>query len=159
MRLMNKYFHMVKNSTNSSDRCSPSQLIGPKRFRPVPMTVDKLPRVDAVIISHNHYDHLDYNSVRDLHEKFGKTGDGISWFVGAGLKSWFSSCGINKNVTELSWWQHGECKNIQFVFTIAQHWSARGLTDRCKVLFDQKKTSLCFILTLNYIFPVKDALG
>jgi N-acyl-phosphatidylethanolamine-hydrolysing phospholipase D len=72
---------------NTIKRCSPSQLVGPKRFRPIPIEINRLPRVDAVIISHNHYDHLDYNSVVELNKKFGNENgeDGLNWFVGLGM--------------------------------------------------------------------------
>ncbi|XP_017709896.1 PREDICTED: N-acyl-phosphatidylethanolamine-hydrolyzing phospholipase D isoform X2 [Rhinopithecus bieti] len=57
-----------------SSHASPSQYMGPKRFRPSPCTISELPPIDAVLISHNHYDHLDYNSVIALNERFGDTG-------------------------------------------------------------------------------------
>ncbi|XP_054414838.1 N-acyl-phosphatidylethanolamine-hydrolyzing phospholipase D isoform X4 [Pongo abelii] len=57
-----------------SSRASPSQYMGPKRFRRSPCTISELPPIDAVLISHNHYDHLDYNSVIALNERFGDTG-------------------------------------------------------------------------------------
>lgn len=87
-----------------SDRCSPSQTVGPIRFRPVPIEIEKIPKLDAVIISHNHYDHLDYNSVMSLDKKFGKNGaNTLNWFVGLGTECWFKSCGIKENVHELNW--------------------------------------------------------
>lgn len=52
-----------------SERCSFSQKIGPKRFRPVPIKIENIPKCDAVVISHNHYDHLDYESIKELHKK------------------------------------------------------------------------------------------
>lgn len=52
-----------------SDRCAPLQWIGPKRYRPVPCSVKELPHIDFVVISHNHYDHLDYNSVIALNRR------------------------------------------------------------------------------------------
>ena len=102
----------------------------------MPITIDRIPRVDAVIISHNHYDHLDYNSVVKLNEKFGK--EGLNWFVGAGVGEFFRSCGIDKNVHELEWWDKASHSNpkfshLQFIFTCAQHWSGRGLFDHRKV--------------------------
>lgn len=116
-----------------SERCSMSQSVGPKRFRPVPITIDRIPKVDAVVISHNHYDHLDHGSVMGLHRKFSKSG--INWFVGLKSGEWFRSCGITANVHELNWWESKEFKGIQFVFTPAQHWCARGLLDRNNCLW------------------------
>ena len=52
-----------------SERCSMVQFMGPKRYRPPPCTVEDLPKVDCVVISHNHYDHLDYNTVKALNKK------------------------------------------------------------------------------------------
>ena len=60
-----------------SARASPSQRMGPKRFRRAPCTVEELPRIDAVLVSHNHYDHLDCNSVIALNERFGNE---LRWF-------------------------------------------------------------------------------
>jgi N-acyl-phosphatidylethanolamine-hydrolysing phospholipase D len=59
--------------------------LGPKRYRPVPITIDRIPKVDAVLISHNHFDHLDYKSVVSLDKKFG---DKLKWFVGLKNKEW-----------------------------------------------------------------------
>ncbi|CAF0815862.1 unnamed protein product, partial [Brachionus calyciflorus] len=110
-----------------SERASPFAFAGPKRFRPVPMTIDKIPKLDAVVISHNHFDHLDYKSVLSLHEKFGKNeANPLNWFVGQGTGEWFKSCGIVKNVHELLWWESKNFKDLEFVFTPAQHWSSRG---------------------------------
>ena len=103
-------------------------MAGPKRYRPVPIIVNEIPRVDAVIISHNHYDHLDYQSVMDLNRKFAK--NGLNWFVGLGTAEWFRSCGINENVNELDWWETKKFRDIEFCFTPAQHWCTRSLFDR-----------------------------
>ena len=102
-----------------SERASPFTFAGPKRFRPVPITIDRIPRIDAVIISHNHYDHLDHKSVLELHKRFGK--ESLNWFVGQGTRSWFSSCGITNNVHELNWWESKKLGDLEFVFTPAQH--------------------------------------
>jgi N-acyl-phosphatidylethanolamine-hydrolysing phospholipase D len=64
-----------------SDRCSPSQLVGPKRIVPPPCSVEQLPVVDVVLLSHTHYDHLDYNTALRL-------GNKPLWIVPMGVKKW-----------------------------------------------------------------------
>lgn len=116
-----------------SNRASPSQIIGPKRYRHVPITIEDIPRIDFVLISHNHYDHLDYNSVEKLKEKFG---DKIRWLVPMELAKWFVSCGINENnIIELNWWESKEFNHLKFTFTPAQHWSGRSLFDKDRSLW------------------------
>ena len=66
-----------------SDRKSPSQAIGPKRYRKPPCTIADLPNIDCVLISHNHYDHLDHNSVLDLHKRCSQ----ITFFLSGSRKS------------------------------------------------------------------------
>jgi N-acyl-phosphatidylethanolamine-hydrolysing phospholipase D len=123
-----------------SERASPISFIGKKRFRPVPILINQIPRVDVVLITHNHYDHLDYESIMNLNEKFDV--NGISWFVGAGTAQWFMSVGININIFEFNWWQSKKFKDLEFVFTPAQHWSQRGLNDENKVYFTHQ-SRLC----------------
>ncbi|XP_052576909.1 N-acyl-phosphatidylethanolamine-hydrolyzing phospholipase D isoform X1 [Peromyscus californicus insignis] len=117
-----------------SSRASPSQYMGPKRFRRPPCTISELPRIDAVLISHNHYDHLDYGSVLALNERFGSE---LRWFVPLGLLDWMQKCGC-ENVIELDWWEEncvpGHDK-VTFVFTPSQHWCKRTLMDDNKVLW------------------------
>ncbi|XP_019814188.2 N-acyl-phosphatidylethanolamine-hydrolyzing phospholipase D isoform X2 [Bos indicus] len=117
-----------------SARASPSQRMGPKRFRRAPCTVEELPRIDAVLVSHNHYDHLDCNSVIALNERFGNE---LRWFVPLGLLDWMQKCGC-ENVIELDWWEEncvpGHDK-VTFVFTPSQHWCKRTLMDDNKVLW------------------------
>ncbi|KAM4676776.1 N-acyl-phosphatidylethanolamine-hydrolyzing phospholipase D isoform 2-T2 [Discoglossus pictus] len=117
-----------------SQRASPIGFLGPKRFRGPPCTVAQLPKIDAVVISHNHYDHLDCNTVYALNERFGTE---LRWFVPLGLLNWMQSCGC-ENVIELDWWEqncvpgHDE---VTFVFTPAQHWCKRTPFDDNKVLW------------------------
>ncbi|XP_070325771.1 N-acyl-phosphatidylethanolamine-hydrolyzing phospholipase D isoform X3 [Odocoileus virginianus] len=117
-----------------SARASPWQHVGPKRFRRPPCAVAELPRIDAVLVSHNHYDHLDYNSVIALNERFGNE---LRWFVPLGLLDWMQKCGC-ENVIELDWWEEncvpGHDK-VTFVFTPSQHWCKRTLMDDNKVLW------------------------
>ncbi len=76
--------------------------IGPKRFRPPALTVNDLPDdLDAVLISHNHFDHLDYPSVQQLNKRYGER---LTWFCGLGTRKWFLDNHI-KNVVELDWWE------------------------------------------------------
>ncbi|XP_031794560.1 N-acyl-phosphatidylethanolamine-hydrolyzing phospholipase D isoform X2 [Sarcophilus harrisii] len=117
-----------------SMRASLSQFVGPKRFRNPPCTIGQLPKIDAVIISHTHYDHLDYNTVLSLNERFG--GD-LRWFVPMGLLEWMQNCGC-ENVIELDWWEENcipEHDDITFVFTPSQHWCKRTPIDDNKVLW------------------------
>ena len=81
-----------------SERCAPVQWAGPKRVRPAPLQVDALPPVDAVVISHNHYDHLDEATVKAL----AKQQPGAIFFVPLGMKAWFASCGLSQ-VVEMDW--------------------------------------------------------
>ncbi len=85
-----------------SDRVGIGSLIGPKRYRPPALRVNDLPDdLDAVLISHNHLDHLDYRSVRDLNKRYGKR---LTWFCGRGHRQWFINNHV-KNVVELDWWE------------------------------------------------------
>ncbi|NXK30351.1 NAPEP phospholipase, partial [Piprites chloris] len=117
-----------------SQRASPSQLMGPKRFRRPPCTVAQLPKIDAVLISHTHYDHLDYNTVTSLNERFGSE---LRWFVPLGLLQWMQRCGC-ENVIELDWWEENCVPGhdaVTFVFTPSQHWCKRTVRDDNKVLW------------------------
>ncbi|XP_078703413.1 N-acyl-phosphatidylethanolamine-hydrolyzing phospholipase D-like isoform X2 [Branchiostoma floridae x Branchiostoma belcheri] len=117
-----------------SQRAAPFQFMGPKRYRGPPCSVQDLPDVDVVVISHNHYDHLDYNTVKDLHKRFGER---LHWHVPLGLSPWMKSMGC-ENVVEQDWWQE-ECvkdrDDIKVVLTPAAHWCKRGPTDDNLVLW------------------------
>lgn len=111
-----------------SQRASFLQFVGPKRYRGPPCTVEQLPRIDAVLISHSHYDHLDAGSVASLTARFGGE---LRWFVPLGLMDWLAKMGC-ENVMELDWWEEN-CipghDNITFVCTPSQHWSKRTAWD------------------------------
>ncbi len=135
-----------------SDRCSGVQWAGPKRFRRPAFTIEELMlkekvAVDVVLISHNHYDHLDYNSVTELAELAVATNHPIDFIVPLGLRSWFkkyvpkSFVGGNK-VTELDWHESHlvrsnkkEGINITVTSVPMQHWSSRFGYDRDKTLW------------------------
>ena len=131
-------------SISENFRASPFSFAGPKRYRNVPIEIKRIPRVDIVVISHNHYDHLDEESVKDLNEKFGTK---ITWFVPLGIKKWFSSLEIY-NVYELNWWQSRRIDNLVVFFTPAQHWSSRTFFDRSEVF--------CFMLIFVLYFELKN---
>ncbi|KAL4234212.1 hypothetical protein ACF0H5_005865 [Mactra antiquata] len=116
-------------------RCGPLGVLGPKRYRNPPCNIEDLPNIDAVVISHNHYDHLDHESVVKLNRKFGEK---LRWYVAQGQAAWMNACGC-KNVVELTWWQEHEFtkdgKSFMFVSTPAQHWCKRTATDTNKALW------------------------
>lgn len=117
-----------------SERCSPVQFIGIKRYRPIPCTIEQLPLLDFVLISHSHYDHLDHDSVVALNQRFGNR---LRWYVPFGLKKWMNECGCT-NVVEMTWWQEdvlNEDLNVIIACTPAQHWSRRTRNDENKVLW------------------------
>ncbi|RFU80265.1 nape-hydrolyzing phospholipase d [Trichoderma arundinaceum] len=124
------------------DRCSPFSFMGPKRFTPRPCDLKDIPVVDAVVISHSHYDHLSHGSVLEIQ----KHHPDVQFFVGLGLESWFRRSGL-KNVTELDWWEDaeltvnvpvgGEKKAIsaQISCLPCQHTSARTAFDKDTTLW------------------------
>ncbi|MFI7684210.1 MBL fold metallo-hydrolase [Streptomyces griseoaurantiacus] len=99
----------------------------PARITPVGVPWESLPRVDAVVISHNHYDHLDAPTLRRLPRD-------TPVFVPAGLGRWFRRRRFTR-ITELDWWEAAELGGVRFDFVPAHHWSKRGLTDTCRTLW------------------------
>jgi L-ascorbate metabolism protein UlaG (beta-lactamase superfamily) len=113
-----------------SSRAGPFGLLGPKRVCPPALRLGELPRVDVVIISHNHYDHLDLASLRWLARQRRP-----QFVAPLGLKSWLEARGIGP-VTELDWWEgHRPGPGIEVIGTPAQHWSSRWPWDRCRTLW------------------------
>jgi L-ascorbate metabolism protein UlaG (beta-lactamase superfamily) len=113
-------------------RASPSRLAGPKRFQPVPISLREMPPVDLVIVSHDHYDHLDYPTIRELAEH--KVPFVTSLGVGAHLEAW----GVNPElITELDWWESHplSCGGLTVTAAPSQHFSGRGLKDRNATLW------------------------
>ena len=118
-----------------SDRASPVGFLGPRRAHPPGLSLAQLPRIDVVLVSHNHYDHLDEASVKALNAQ---AGGPPLFVVPLGLKAWFAEAGI-QNVTELDWWDtlHLDAQRgpVEVVLTPAQHWSGRTLADRLATLW------------------------
>lgn len=116
-----------------SQRASPLRFLGPQRHQPPGIALHDLPRVDLVLVSHNHFDHLDEASVTTL----ARQGGGSPLFVvPLGLGAWFAARGLRR-VVELDWWDGHALPGsaVEVVLVPAQHWSARGLTDRMKTLW------------------------
>lgn len=111
-----------------SDRCSPLSFAGPARYRPAPCQLSEMPPIDFVLISHNHYDHLDITAVRHFRND-------VLWIVPDGHRSWFKSEGIDR-VIELKWWDTYPVNDkVQVGCLPAQHWSKRTLTDDMHALW------------------------
>jgi L-ascorbate metabolism protein UlaG (beta-lactamase superfamily) len=112
-----------------SKRCSPSQLIGPARHRPPGITFESLPTIDVVLISHNHYDHLDKQTIKKLQREHKP-----QFIVPLGVSHFFKKLGID-NVLEIDWNEKVEYKSIKIKGTPAVHFSSRGLFDSDKTLW------------------------
>jgi L-ascorbate metabolism protein UlaG (beta-lactamase superfamily) len=113
-------------------RASPSRFAGPKRFQPVPVRLRAMPPLDLVIVSHDHYDHLDYPSVRELARR--DLPFVTSLGVGAHLEAW----GVRpERIVELDWWESRRLPGSELTITAApsQHFSGRGLKDRNATLW------------------------
>ncbi len=110
-----------------SERASPLSFIGPRRYTDPALSLEDLPPLDAIVISHNHYDHMDNATIEAI-------GNSARWLVPLGNAALLAESGVT-NVTELDWWQETRVKDITFTLTPTQHWSARGLFDRNKTLW------------------------
>ena len=113
-------------------RASPSSLAGPRRFQPVPVPLRAMPPVDLVIVSHDHYDHLDYPTIHEIAK--GEVPFVTSLGVGAHLEYW----GVRpERIVELDWWESYALPNTSLTVTAApsQHFSGRGLHNRNSTLW------------------------
>jgi len=107
-----------------SKRCSPFQFMGPGRQRPPGLLFEKLPKIDIVIVSHNHYDHMDKETIKKLiaaHNPRFVTALGLGYLI----EKWGS-----RKVTEVDWWQEMRFKNLKIRAVPANHFSSRGAFDR-----------------------------
>lgn len=113
-----------------SSRASPFSWAGPKRVRPPALTLAQLPRIDVVLVSHNHYDHLDLPTLRWLARERRPL-----FVTTLGNKAWLEKRGVS-NVVELDWWQtHAATPELEIICTPAQHFAARWPWDRCRTLW------------------------
>ena len=119
-----------------AERASPFSFIGPTRYREPGIAFDDLPRIDIVLLSHNHYDHLDLVALRSLQKRFSP-----QIFVPLGVAAYLKRKGIDGAI-ELDWWGthtvqtvSGQTHPISIASVPAQHFSARALSDRNKTLW------------------------
>ena len=117
-----------------SQRCSPSQWMGPKRYTQPPAPVKDLPEIDIVLISHNHYDHLDIDTIKELVARFPEA----HFMTSLGNLDWFKQAGV-KNVTELDWWEERivtvQGRSARLGYLPAQHMTGRFVTDQGATLW------------------------
>lgn len=113
-----------------SERASPVQWAGPKRFHPLPLQLSEVPALAGILLSHDHYDHLDKHSVLALNDRTER------FIVPLGVDQHLIRWGIPKQkIIALDWWQHTELHGVKLTATPAQHFSGRGLNDKNKTLW------------------------
>jgi N-acyl-phosphatidylethanolamine-hydrolysing phospholipase D len=110
-----------------SERASPVRQLGPRRLVAPGLPFEALPPIDAVLLSHDHYDHLDAPTVRRLRRRFG---DAVHWVTPLGYRGWLRRRGVRR-VTELDWWQQAHVDtpggDLSVTALPAQHWTRRSL--------------------------------
>jgi L-ascorbate metabolism protein UlaG (beta-lactamase superfamily) len=102
-------------------------VFSPHGFLPPPMSIDQLPDIEAVLVTHNHYDHLDAGVYRTLRDQ-------VAVIVPAGMGRWMRRRGCTR-VTELRWWQQADIGGLRITLVPACHWSRRGVFDTNRVLW------------------------
>ncbi|WOB06806.1 MBL fold metallo-hydrolase [Piscinibacter gummiphilus] len=112
------------------ERVSPVGFIGPKRFHAPPLTLQELPPIEGLLLSHDHYDHLDVPTIEYLATKVQR------YFVPLGVKARLLEMGVPaERVQEFDWWQATTHDGVQLTATPSQHFSGRTLTDRNTTLW------------------------
>ena len=113
-----------------SERASPFQWMGPSRFHRAPLELADLPTLDAVVISHDHYDHLDMDTISALVKR------SVPFLVPLGVGAHLESWGVpSESIQEFEWWEETTVGEVRVVCTPARHFSGRGLTDRNRTLW------------------------
>jgi N-acyl-phosphatidylethanolamine-hydrolysing phospholipase D len=113
-----------------SQRAFPVQWTGPRRVMDPALPMHALPTLDVVLLSHNHYDHLDKPAVKQIAREH----PGTTWIVPLGLGRYIRSWGA-RDIVELDWWQHTAIHGMSVTATPARHFSGRGPGDRNKSLW------------------------
>ena len=125
---LNEQYILIDPALGS--RASPFSFAGPQRKTPAPLSIADLPRLDVVLISHNHYDHLDRTTVKAIVRRFPQA----TFIVPLGLAKWCRARGV-KQVHQLDWWQQTAVNGLCFDAVPARHWSMRTLRDRNRSLW------------------------
>lgn len=113
-----------------SEYCAPIPLKMFRRRHPVPLAIEALPDIHFVLLSHNHYDHLDLKTLSSLKKRF----SWLSFIVPMGLQGWMKKQGFSRTF-ELGWWDQKELFGTKILSVPAQHFSGRGLLDKNKTLW------------------------
>ena len=113
-----------------NDYSSPIAIVGPKRFSKLPIEINELPDIDIVVITHDHYDHLDYNTIKNIDKKVNK------YVVPLGVENHLERWGVNKNkIFNMAWWEEINISGLTIGCTPARHYSRRSLNDSYKTLW------------------------
>ncbi|KAI8642716.1 beta-lactamase superfamily domain-containing protein [Parasitella parasitica] len=141
-------------------KCSINDYFGPKRLRPIPCPLeDFVDNVDIVVVSHDHFDHLDESAVKKL-------GNSVVWYIPLGLKNWFVTRGVT-NIVELDWWQEVCHKNSDLMIACvpAMHWSGsrtpfeKNNTLWCSYVIKAKNDKIFFCGDTGYSPELFKAIG
>lgn len=112
------------------ERASPFSFAGPKRFHPTPLRLEELPPITGLILSHDHYDHLDLPTIEYLRERVQR------YFVPLGVEARLRDMGVaGERIAEFDWWQASAHAGVQLTAAPAQHFSGRSLIDRDRTLW------------------------
>ena len=130
-----------------SDRTSPVSFVGPSRFSEMPIEVDDLPNIDIVVISHDHYDHLDYSTIKKIDEKVSK------YIVPLGIENHLERWGVSSSkIINLAWWEEVDINGLLIGCTPARHYSGRKIIDNYNTLW----ASFVFVDEYHKVFESGD---
>ena len=117
--------------------------IGPKRYSDLPCSIDELPDIDIVVVTHDHYDHLDYRSIKELNKKT------FRFIVPLGIDKDLEKFGVDSSkIINMSWWEEININGLTVICTPARHYSVRFIIDYGKALY----SSFIFKDSYNTIF-------
>ncbi len=122
--------HRVLTDPVFGERVSPVSFAGPRRFHATPCRVEELPELDAVLVSHDHFDHLCASTIAALGRR------GVPFVTALGVGHWLERYGVAPEaITELDWGERHRIGGLEFVATPCQHFSGRGLISRNRTLW------------------------